>query len=188
MKIGHSGFVAPAPDFDGDDMGDILLNLRRDGVFVAFSGKTGKVLWRYPEGRGESRNGPLPRLLRTFTAKKLIVGEPVMTDVDRDGTPDLIATIILGESSDKQNRVVAGLSGRSGKEIWMHGIDEELIHVSAAYLDRPAVLVQGRDSRLVGYVDGSEVDIGIHPESGRGARQADSRGAEPGCAGAARGS
>ena len=165
VKIASSSFVMPAEDLDDDNTGDVVLNLRRYAAFAAFSGKTGAVLWTSFNGPGQPVTPAYGRL-GLLTPERLMVGEPLMTDLDRDGTPDLIATLILGGSSNEQKRVVAGISGRSGKRIWTYPIDETPIHVSAAYLDRAAVLVRGRESRLVAYADGLQW-VGIDPETGK---------------------
>ncbi len=165
VKIARSSFVVPAPDLDGDATGDILLNLRRYAAFAAFSGKTGALLWTNREGSSTATARGY-RDMPSLSSAKLTVGEPTMTDIDGDGTPDLIATLVLGESSETQKRDVVGISGRTGKEIWRYGFDEAPMHVAASCLERPAVLVQGPGSRLVVYVDGSQW-IGLDPQTGK---------------------
>ena len=82
--------MEPAPDLDGDGDGDVLLSLRRDAAFVAFSGKSGAMLWKYfagADGEPGSTAGEsdCPLLLSVDNS---IAGEPAMADVNRDGTPD----------------------------------------------------------------------------------------------------
>ena len=168
VKTGRSHFVQPAPDLDGDGTGDILLNLRWDAEFAAFSGKTGKSLWEFSAaagGRPESARRIRGTVL-ALRAENVTGGEPAIADIDRDGAPDVIGTFILSPSFNGQTRVVVGISGRTGKRIWTYSIDETPIHVSASYLERAAVLVQGRETRLVVYVNGSEW-IGLDPATGK---------------------
>jgi outer membrane protein assembly factor BamB len=170
VMTARSSFVQPAPDLDGDGIGDILLNLRRDVTFAAFSGKDGASLWIYA---ADSDGKPRPRVrdpfsssFRSLLEENFTAGEPAMADFDRDGAPDLIATWILSDSSDKQKRMLVAISGRSGIRLWTYPIDETPIHVPASNLERGAVLVKGRESRLVVYVDGSEW-IGLDPATGK---------------------
>ncbi len=168
VKAPRTRFVGPAPDLDGDGTGDVLLNLQRDAAFVAFSGKNGAMLWTY-FAAAEGRPGPPPSESQRPISplrKNVIAGEPAMADVNRDGTPDLIATVILTESIRAQRRIVVGISGRSGEWLWSYPVDETARRVLAESFERPAVLVQGRESKLVAYVDGSEW-IGLDLETGK---------------------
>ena len=167
-EVPRTRFVEPAPDLDGDGTGDVLLNLQRDHAFVAFSGKNGAMLWKYfadAEGRPGSPPSESRRPGSQF-AENVIAGQPAMADVNRDGTPDLIATLIISQSINQQLRVVVAISGRSGEWLWSHRVDEMPRRASATDFERPAVLVRGRGSKLVAYVDGSEW-IALDPETGK---------------------
>jgi hypothetical protein len=156
-KVPRTGFVEPAPDLDGDGTGDLLLNLRRDRAFVAFSGKNGALLWKYfaaADGQPGSPRSESQRALASLN-QGATAGDPAIADVNRDGTPDLIATLVPSESIQQQGRIVVAISGRSGAWLWSYPIDESARTAWGTDFDRPAVLVQGRGSKLVAYVDGS---------------------------------
>ena len=166
-RFPRTRFEEPAPDLDGDGTADLLLNLRQDLAFMAFSGKNGAMLWKYfagPDGRPGAPSELQSRI--AYLRQSAIAGEPAMADVNRDGTPDLIATLIISESFGLQHRIVVAISGRSGEWLWSHRIDESARSATGTAYDRPAVLVQGRGSKWVAYVDGSEW-IGLDPETGK---------------------
>ncbi len=167
-KVPRTRFAAPTPDLDGDGTGDLLLNLQRDAAFAAFSGKNGAMLWKYFATADGQPGSPPTESRRRFPSlnQGAVAGEPAIADVNRDGTPDLIATLIFSESLGPQRRIVVAISGRSGAWLWSYPIDESARTALGTDYDRPAVLVQGRESKLVAYVDGSEW-IGLDPKTGK---------------------
>ena len=98
------GLVRPAPDLDGDGVGDLVWAGRMPGSLWAVSGKgdggQGKELWQFPPG--PARGG---------TSRTL--GIPAAIDADGDGTLDLIATF-----ADGTTRWVEAVAGRSGRSLW----------------------------------------------------------------------
>ncbi len=168
-SVGDSRFVEPAPDLDGDGIGDLLLYFRSAAAFVALSGYDGSMLWNF-FAELDGRRGPIPRELQWLTRsmrRNSIGGEPAIADVNRDGTPDLIATMILSDSSiSLHRRIVVAISGRSGQRLWSYPVDETPIKAPRTSNDRPAVLVQGRQSTLVAYVDGTRW-LGLNPATGK---------------------
>jgi outer membrane protein assembly factor BamB len=167
-NVPRTRFVETAPDLNGDGTGDLLLGLRPDAGFVAFSGKNGAMLWKYFAGpHGRPGSPPSESAVASDLLKKnAIAGEPALADVNRDGTQDLIATLDVSISIGEQQRVVVAVSGRSGDLLWSYPVDDAPRRASATVVERPAVLVQGRESKLVAYVDGSEW-IGLDPETGK---------------------
>ena len=165
---GECRFVGPARDLNGDGTGDLLVSLRSAAAFVALSGKDGSLLWSFratPDGRRGPQ--PLDRDLPVFSPWSSTAGDPAIADVNRDGTPDVIATFLFSAVSiSEHRRVVVAISGRSGEWLWSYAIDKTPIAVPDASKDRPAVMVQGRQSGLVAYVDGSEW-IGLDPATGK---------------------
>ena len=165
MPIPRSRFLDHAPDLDGDGTGDLVWISGIDAAIAALSGKDGSILWSYfvaPDGRARE---PRPRgrpLQHNF-----IAGEPALTDVDRDGTPDLIATCLLSESSvQRHRRIVVGISGRKGRWLWTYQVDDKPINVPAMTAQRAAVLLQAGHSRLIAYVDSAQW-LGLDPATGK---------------------
>jgi tRNA A-37 threonylcarbamoyl transferase component Bud32 len=130
--------VRPAPDLDGDRVGDLVWASRRFAALWAFSGKgtrdqKGKELWLF-------RTCPLPpgvdpRTVRPDAATpghSWVVGEPSVADVDGDGTADLIATfssdgeeVWVEAGSGKRLRAgpqawIEAVSGKTGKSLWRY--------------------------------------------------------------------
>ena len=167
-ELPRTRFLGIAPDLDGDGTGDLILSLQREAAFVAFSGKTGAMLWKYfADANGQPRspaNESDPAFM--VPTDNAIAGEPEPADVNRDGASDLVATIIVSPSIGQQQRMVVAISGRSGAWLWSYLIDETPRTASATAVDRPAVLVQGRETKLVAIVDGSEW-IGLDPQTGK---------------------
>jgi FG-GAP-like repeat len=161
-------FVAPVRDLNGDLTGDLVLSLANGVEFVALSGKDGSLLWSHRAAadghRAAERRDDDPRFLSIGSSTE---GDPAIADVNGDGTADLIATFLLFERPiNEQRRVVVAISGRSGEWLWTFAIDKTPIKVPEASKHRPAVVVQGRQSGLVAYVDGSEW-MGLDPATGK---------------------
>ena len=92
--------VQPAPDLDGDGVGDLVWACRRSAALWAISGaakadKKGKELWWFSAGPGET------------------LGLPAVADIDGDGTADFIATFAA-----KENVWIEAVSGKTGKSLW----------------------------------------------------------------------
>src|SRR5262249_25119303 len=88
-----------------------------------------------------------------------IIGSPVVTDADEDGTPDVVATVALASEhtaaggvlvGGKGRRVLAAASGKDGHGLWIQAIDDQSHALNHAD-DRPAALfIRERDRRSVG--------------------------------------
>jgi hypothetical protein len=96
--------LRPAPDLDGDGVGDLVFGLRLDGRLWAISGRgedgRTRVLWQVDQKDGA------------------VVGDLQSDDLDGDGTPDVLAAFD-GASA----RWVAAFSGRSGEALWRCDLD-----------------------------------------------------------------
>ena len=187
-EAARRSLVEPAPDLDGDGTGDLLLNLRSDGVFVAISGENGSLLWNHIaefDGPANSTPSELDWMTRSMR-EDATAGEPAMTDIDRDGTPDLIATFLISVSSpDYFRRIVVGISGRTGKSLWTYRVDKSAVKLAKTSEDRAAVLIQGRESAHGCACRRRGMDR-ARPGDGQAAGGADRPGLRSGLAGATR--
>ena len=134
---GHPGeatVVAPAPDLDGDGTADLVFASHTSPSLLALSGKDGAFLWNYtadldrPARAGAPWPEPGPR--RSF-----IAGTPAVTDCDRDGTPDLIATVVVAEraqtdASSAKDQPQGGSSRAA--QTWFGGSSRRCLGVPAA--------------------------------------------------------
>ena len=164
--VRHGGLLEPAPDLNGDGTGDLVWFAQDSPQLRAISGKDGSKLWDYlsqADGLGRDDRGGGATKFQTMGT--VVAGEPAMTDVDRDGIPDLIATFIFSEAASSR-RIVARISGRSGRRLWSHLTGQNRDRpFRGCRGDRPAVLVKGRRSTLVAYTDGPKW-VGLDPASG----------------------
>ena len=132
---------------------------------------------------GESSDAAMPAGDRA----DMFDGEPALGDLDRDGTEDVLATVISSESyvetdprgaeSDpetyenevwRHRRTIVAISGRSGRRLWSYAVNTTLIDIYK-YLEiciNHAVLVPGRRWSVVGCVDGTKW-VGLDPATGR---------------------
>jgi hypothetical protein len=105
----------PAPDLDGDKVADIVWSSPDAPAVMARSGRTGELLWfhaGYPPEPESTSSG------ETVIHRNLEGGGPAVTDLDKDGTPDLV-TIMTSRS----RRWVQAISGKSGLSLWARWID-----------------------------------------------------------------
>jgi outer membrane protein assembly factor BamB len=165
--VPHRGLVEPAPDLNGDGTGDLVWFARDSAQMRAISGKDGSKLWDYLSledglGRdvragGETRFRPLDTIH---------AGEPAVADVDldHDGIPDLIGTFIFTVLGSGR-RIVAGISGRSGRRLWTHMTAKTAEGIPWDSRRQAAVMVNGRRRALVAYSDGTKW-VGLDPASG----------------------
>ncbi len=184
--------VEPAPDLNGDGTRDLLWSVQATSAFLALSGRDGSMLWNYaPEldgAGGPQADGPIFNMpVEPSSRWSELIGAPVMADVDRDGSPDLIATTLFHESraeierrlaklkqsgaAASQNqqplsrRVVVAVSGRSGRWLWSYPIDRTFRPFSDSDRKQAAALVPGKPA-LVAIVDDTQW-FGLDPASGR---------------------
>ncbi len=180
-----------ALDLDGDGTRDLLWFLRETPTFLALSGKDGSVLWwnhvAEPAAPGGPRgDDPGPKMRNDPSrAMSNIAGVPAVTDVDRDGTPDLIATMILADATQEQQqgsaetaspgprseqplfrRVVVATSGRSGKRLWSYPVDHGFAVAFGEAWMRLATLVPGKRSESLAFVDATQW-FALDPATGR---------------------
>ena len=182
--IGEVTIVEPAFDLDGDGLADLISALPRTSSVLALSGKDGSMLWNYTaelEGAGGPHaDGPNEQ------RPGRLIGVPAVVDCDRDGTPDLIATLGFSEPPDEMQRrigpvkpgapntnqvphsarLVVAVSGRSGRWIWSHRLDKGFTAVPEQSWKRAATVVPGRASPTVAILDDTRLKR-LDPASGR---------------------
>jgi PQQ-like domain len=163
----------PAADLDGDGTRDLLAYFPKATVLLALSGKDGSILWNFiaqVDGPGGPHEGDPER----NDIKKewgLTAGKPAMADADRDGIPDFFVTFVFPNWSKEDGKpapapesmedgeivrrrcTVAAISGRTGRTLWTHPVDQNFPgDVENAHVE-PAALVPGKPSTLLGFVD-----------------------------------
>ena len=162
----HRGLLEPTPDLNGDGTGDLVWFASDSAQMRAISGKDGSKLWDYlslEDGLGRDvRAGGETRFRALDTVH---AGEPATAmDVDHDGVPDLIGTFIF-TALGSGRRVVAGISGRSGRRLWTHMTAKSAEEIPWDSRRQAAVMVRGRSTALVAYSDGTKW-VGLDPTSG----------------------
>jgi outer membrane protein assembly factor BamB/tRNA A-37 threonylcarbamoyl transferase component Bud32 len=107
--------VRPAPDLDGDGTRYLVWASQRSPWLLAVSGKDGTVKWWFSSQRFPKE--------RADPVRKVAVGcPPLITDVDGDGCPDLVA--VFGELRGRgRPRWVEAISGRTGQSLWHFAFD-----------------------------------------------------------------
>ena len=106
-----------AVDLNSDGIGDLVLSGSEQAWLMAFSGRSGKVLWF----RGLAEE--LPKTLRSGSSslRSAVVHQPVaLGDVDQDGVEDLLTTV-FDCGADKRTpprRWLELSSGKTGEQIW----------------------------------------------------------------------
>ncbi len=131
-----------APDLDGDGVGDLVWFSAQKAALWALSGRDGKELWWYHGGPGR------------------IVAGPAVIDVDGDGTPDLIATMVAGKQ-----RCIEAISGRTGKPLWRFPLEDAWFADAAATPFAAEVVKIGGRSVIVCQA-GNRL-VGLDPATGK---------------------
>ncbi len=175
--------VQPAPDLDGDGTGDLVMSPAYMTSFLALSGRDGTVIWEHTPDLDGSDKAQLDRLelpgpIQSARRPVSRINEPAVADLDRDGTPDLVATLIFNETPMEtewrsprppgvqgrvgwnppafSRRMIQAISGRSGRSLWSYPVDRTFkMNIYPAWI-RSAILVRGRNSAMVTMVDGTQ--------------------------------
>jgi outer membrane protein assembly factor BamB len=120
---GPPGLVTSTQELDRGGSGDLVVVVSRSlPCLLAVSGKTGQVLWWFlarrtpPQGMKEG-DLQADHLLNHAT----VLGQPVVADVNGDGTPDFITTFATTDGL-KPNQWVEAVSGKNGQSLWRHDI------------------------------------------------------------------
>ena len=149
------------------------------------------MLWSYAaqldeKNGGLRANGPESNDNDMEVIPAKIIDVPALADVDRDGAPDLIATIIFSEPDEESarqrraksrgvlaapeesfhRRMVIAVSGRSGRLIWSYPLDQAFAAIPRESWKRTAMLMKGRQQMLVGILDGKQW-LGLDATTGR---------------------
>jgi hypothetical protein len=193
------GLVRPAPDLDGDGVGDLVWACRSRAMLWAVSGqgapdRKGKELWRFrarpvPEGVEAAK----VRAVADFSdGRGGVIGEPVAVDVDGDGTSDLIAAFdSWGEAVEVDGPPrrwvqvppqvwIEAVSGRTGRSLWRYPIDGRWLHwVNGTKPDVfPPQGVRVGGQSLVVFTAGSRL-VGLDVRTGKEAWPAHELGGVP---------
>ncbi len=185
--------VQPAPDLDGDDIGDLVWYSRNMNSLLTMSGRNGSVLWEKTldlDGPGATPPDEPGTLGPVSAFRRLgsLVETPAVADLDRDGTPDLVVTVVFYElpieterrspsaagaqDSAVRNqpalarRVIQAISGQTGQSLWSHPIDPTFTAASYPAWSRRATMVPGRPPATMAYIDGAQW-IGLDPATGK---------------------
>ncbi len=184
-------FLERAHDLDGDGTGDLVCCFPGTATFIALSGKDGSMLWsQLAAVEGDRSPGSLPETNRDAgPAHELdtVVGEPAVGDLDGDGVSDFVITTASAAWRDqiepssveppddttekdlnRYRRAVVAISGRTGSGLWRYLVDPRGPNLVSAALvmSQPAVLVRGRRSESVAYIDGMKW-LGLDPATGK---------------------
>jgi outer membrane protein assembly factor BamB len=185
-------FLERADDLDGDGTRDLVCCFPGTAAFIALSGKDGSMLWSQPsEVEGASRKpGSLPETNHHADPTEeldTVVGEPAVGDLDGDGVSDFVITtasaawrdeveVFSAELKDdmtkkdlnRYHRAVVAISGRTGSGLWRYTIDPKGPNLvpAASVLNQSAVLMRGRRSASVAYIDGTKW-LGLDPATGK---------------------
>ncbi len=183
--------VEPAVDLDGDGTADVVWAFRGSPSLLALSGKdaaassgpirptrTAPADPIVPGRPGRSRFNQLPTFGR-------VLGSPSQAEVDGDGVADLIAAFAIfddvwpgvrppgaalnpdpGTASHPGRRVIAAVSGRSGRPLWTYAVDAKSTTIAVEPFDGEAKLLSGRRGTSVSFVDASRWLL-LDPASGR---------------------
>ena len=173
--------VKSAPDLDGDGIGDLVWFSRQMPALLALSGVNGSVLWEHLfeldiAGVAPPDNSHMPGPLRPAHRLAALVDAPSMADLDRDGIPDLVATLfffelpleierrspspagtpILGvpQRQGLARRVIQAVAGGTGRTLWNTSIDSAFTQPSYPAWNRPATILPGSTPSTIAYVDG----------------------------------
>jgi serine/threonine protein kinase len=173
--------VQPAPDLNGDGTRDIIWAIEGRVSFLAISGADGSLIWTFTADLdgpgGPDRDGPaLPGPAEPRPLLGRFLGKPAVSDIDGDGTPDLIAMFALYPDYTKAREIhammeeegrvkivdplqgrrgVVAISGRSGRWLWNYALDPAFTNLISQRLDKGATVVHGRSGAQVAVTDGS---------------------------------
>lgn len=145
--------VVPAPDLNGDGVGDLVLAFSGTPSLLALSGQDGAFLW----ATNVTDDGPRPP--DATPRMGWFVGPPIATDVDGDGTPDLVGTVVLASEHRAENgvltggkgrRMVTAASGKDGRGLWIQPIDLEPRELTLGDDRSRAALIRGPGGPWIG--------------------------------------
>jgi len=152
VQLEPTGKPALPPDLNGDGTADLVWVLRDATSLLAVSGADGSLLWRF---RTEVGNG------------RTVLGQPLASDVNGDGHPDLIATF-----RSPQRTWIEAIRGGDGTSLWQCDVDlldpktgpaNQFVSMSLIHLNTRAHVAIDLGARLllVEAASGTPVDLPI---------------------------
>ncbi len=168
--------IGPPTDLNGDGTRDLIWG--EGPAFLAISGKDGSLLWtRLASVDGAGETDPeargLPIANREGARWAYLLESPATADLDRDGAPDIVATLAFLETADEilarhpgrpreqmrtiqdrqYRRVVVAISGKTGHWIWSRPLDRGFVKIVGDW-GQPAGVAIGRGGPIVGILVG----------------------------------
>jgi serine/threonine protein kinase/outer membrane protein assembly factor BamB len=124
-------------DIDGRGQRDFIVAARHQAWLMAISGEDGGVLWFVPRGDDLANLGAVDGNAVRIQVQSGILGSPLIgSDLDADGTPDVIATMAdigptpqMAGSRSVARCWVEALSGKTGDTLWSFEIPRDFFEL-----------------------------------------------------------
>jgi hypothetical protein len=177
---------------NGDGTGDPIRIALNVGSLLAVSGADGSFLWEHPfelkmPGVIPADDRRLKGPIRPVQRPANLIGTPALADLNRDGVPDLVATVLFhelpleaerrkpvsansgmvfgGEPPFLVRRVLQVISGRDGRQLASSPIDPSFTNFVHPTWNWPATVVTGKRGTKVAFQDQTHW-FAIDPASG----------------------
>lgn len=112
--------MLPAPDLDGDGVGDLVWSSGRVAALMAISGGDGRLLWWHFGSDSADASGLEPDAQGT-AGTGFVTGCVTLPDTDDDGVVDLAVMM----ASTWGNTWMQAISGRTGESLWQRALEPD---------------------------------------------------------------